>query len=204
MLLLMPLLPDDIDLDSFIALNPPDGWAVTAQGLQRNVHQSSSVHHSPQPSSALLQCCTHDATIFLSAEDISGWSQADLHTVIARAGRLIVTRADRGADIYRAGEVHHVDASPATRAEDTGAGDVFATAFMLAVHEGDDTAARLASAFAAASVECEGPVPLPARAEVEQRLVARAATHPSATPTPVHQAPANQDPPRPARMRPLP
>ena len=203
MLMLMPLLPDDIDLDSFVALDPPDGWAVTAQGLQRTVHQSSSVQHISRPSSSLLRCCTDNVTIFLSEEDISGWSQADLHTVIARAGRLIVTRADRGSDIYRAGEVHHVDASPAARVDDTGAGDVFATAFMLAMHEGDEAAARLASAFAAASVECEGPVPLPARAEVEQRLVARAATHPSATPPPAKQAPANQTPPRPARMRPL-
>ena len=62
---------------------------------------------------------------------------------------------------------------PANMVDTTGAGDVFATAFILAlanapaggnVAMGIVEAGRLASAFAAAKVERVGPVVLPARA----------------------------------------
>jgi sugar/nucleoside kinase (ribokinase family) len=52
----------------------------------------------------------------------------------------------------------------------TGAGDVFATAFILALGEGEATAARLAAAYAAAKVEVVGPAPLPDRSTIERRL----------------------------------
>jgi sugar/nucleoside kinase (ribokinase family) len=62
---------------------------------------------------------------------------------------------------------------PANAVDTTGAGDVFATAFILGVSKlglSDEEAGRLASAFAAASVERTGPAPLPPLSEVGRRV----------------------------------
>ena len=48
--------------------------------------------------------------------------------------------------------------------------NVFATAFILALGDGEASAARLAAGYAAAAVEVIGPGPLPDRAAIEQRL----------------------------------
>jgi sugar/nucleoside kinase (ribokinase family) len=56
----------------------------------------------------------------------------------------------------------------------TGTGDIFAFAFILALHEGHATVSRFTAAFAATSVATFGPSPLPLRAEIERRLAAAA------------------------------
>ena len=175
LLILAPLLPDDIDLPSFAALPARDGRAVLAQGLQRELDESSVISHLSRPSSALLDACTSEASVFLSDEEISGWTREDLDAVARRTARVVVTRGAAGADIYYASQPpRHVDACAATAVDTTGAGDVFATAFMLALHEGEAAAARLASACAAAAVEQRGPAPLPARAQIAARVGAAA------------------------------
>ena len=91
--------------------------------------------------------------------------------MLRRPGHLVVTRGADGADIYSgAGAPFHVDAWPARPIDTTGAGDVFATVFMLSLHDGERRAARLASAYAAAAVEVAGAAALPDRAQVLARL----------------------------------
>ena len=175
LLILAPLLPDDIDLASFAALPARDGRAVLAQGLQRRLDESSVISHLSRPSSALLDGCTNETSVFLSEDEISGWRSEDFEALTSPTARVVVTRGAAGADIYYASRPpRHVDACAANAVDTTGAGDVFATAFMLALHEGEDAASRLASAAAAAAVEQRGPAPLPPRARIAARVGAAA------------------------------
>ncbi len=85
---------------------------------------------------------------------------------------LAVTRAERGAVLYRGGEALDVPAVGATPVDPTGAGDVWAAAFAISYSRSRDP--RAAGAFAAAAaavcVERPGLEGVPARAEIEARL----------------------------------
>jgi 1D-myo-inositol 3-kinase len=65
-----------------------------------------------------------------------------------------------------------MDAFPEMEVDATGAGDTFATAFLIRLHEtGDvDQAARFGAAAASLSVSGVGASAIPSRAEVEDRL----------------------------------
>jgi sugar/nucleoside kinase (ribokinase family) len=91
---------------------------------------------------------------------------------VSQSERLVVTRGAEGASVYRGEERFEVPACPAAAVDTTGAGDTFATAFILAssrLRLDDVEAARLASAYAAAGVERVGPAPLPPLSEIERR-----------------------------------
>ncbi len=72
------------------------------------------------------------------------------------AGRLAVTRGERGAYFVAGGKIWHV-AAPRVRVKDTtGAGDNFHAAFALAVSRGYDMESAVRFSAAAASLSCEG------------------------------------------------
>ena len=175
-LILAPLLPDDIDIESFAAL-PASRIALMAQGLQRHVasHGASegAVTVLAEPAAALLAACDVRTSVFLSREEIAPWPRGAIEDLVASCARVVVTRGADGADVYRAGrEVLHVDASPATPIDTTGAGDAFAAAFAAALACGasDERAGALAARVAAATVEHAGPVRLP---DIASSLAAR-------------------------------
>jgi len=168
--ILAPLLPADVDLASFTAASAR--VALAAQGLQRGVGGDGAVRVLPSPAEALLAACTPSMSIFLSAPDIAGWSQSDLDAVVARVERLVITRGSAGATVHRGHGRIEVPPCPAEAIDVTGAGDVFATAFILGVGSlglDDFEAGRLASAYAAASVELLGPAPLPPLSDMQRR-----------------------------------
>ena len=85
---------------------------------------------------------------------------------------LIVTDGDRGAKVHCGGRWHHVPPFPANQIDPTGAGDVFATAYLIRYQETGDTleSARFASCTASFSVQAESLDSIPTRAQVEARL----------------------------------
>lgn len=85
---------------------------------------------------------------------------------------LIVTKARDGAELHMNGEWHHIDAFPTTEVDPTGAGDVFAAAYLIRLSETSDPleSARFASCAASFCVEDEGVRGIPTRAQVEGRL----------------------------------
>lgn len=174
-LILGPLLPDDVDVASFLDALAPGETALLAQGLQRTVTADGAVAERAGPAPALLAAARDTITLFLSAEETAGWAPGALDTLAARARRLVRTLGAEGAEVRTRDGVTRAAALPAAAVDATGAGDVFAAAFILAVRAGEDTAGRLAAACAAASVERRGPAPLPARAEIEARMAAAAA-----------------------------
>jgi sugar/nucleoside kinase (ribokinase family) len=85
---------------------------------------------------------------------------------------VVVTHAERGATVYYAEESCHYQARPAQQVDPTGAGDVFAAAFMIKMFEAKDPcqAASFANAVASFSVEGPGVTGIPLRQQVEAYL----------------------------------
>lgn len=169
LLLLGPLVPGDMDVPALIAASGAAAVALLGQGLQRRV-AGGRVHSAAAPTAELhaALAAAPRTSLFLSEAEVAPWPPAALHAVAAAAGRLVVTRGAAGVDLYRDGRREHVPAHTAPGPgplDTTGAGDVFATAFILAVTEaadGDDAAAaRIAARVAAASLAVAGPGPLP-------------------------------------------
>jgi hypothetical protein len=94
----------------------------------------------------------------------------------SRARMLVVTLGERGCDVYRQGgaEPFHSPAfKSAQEADPTGAGDVFAAAFLWHLHKGGrdwKTAAEWANCVASFAVEKRGVGGVPKLAEVEKRF----------------------------------
>lgn len=97
--------------------------------------------------------------VFLSDRDIGEFGSADLLARLRRSVPLvIVTRGAEGAILFHRRTECRVGAFPAFEKDPTGAGDVFASVFLLALAEGADAreAARLGSAAGSIAVEAEG------------------------------------------------
>ncbi len=177
-LILAPLLPDEVDVLAFIDDYPAAEVALLAQGLQRAVVPDDRgdtggeglVMHRAQPSSVLLDAARPNVSIFLSQEEVELWPAGALAHLAARAARVVITDGPRGASIIDRAGTRTVAPVPARVVDTTGAGDVFASAFILGLRAGEQFAGRLAAACAAAAVEVVGPASLPPRSALEARL----------------------------------
>jgi len=112
--------------------------------------------------------------LFVSDEDLA---PAQAPAALARWSGLVetvaFTHSERGADVCHRGEWRRIDAFPARSVDPTGAGDVFAAAFLIRLHDADDAwqAARFAACAASFAVEGEGTTSIPDLALIEARLV---------------------------------
>lgn len=111
-----------------------------------------------------------DAAV-VSTEDVDDVSLFDRWANLTRV--LVVTNGNRGSKVHFAGRWHEVLPFDAKEFDPTGAGDVYATAYLFQYHRSGDplNAARFASCTAAMSVEAESYSGIPSLAEVEARLV---------------------------------
>jgi sugar/nucleoside kinase (ribokinase family) len=84
----------------------------------------------------------------------------------------VVTEGQDGATLYYQGETVHCAPRPTKAVDPTGAGDVFAAAFLVRLDETEDPyeAARFANVAASLSVEGEGIESVPTRAEIQSHL----------------------------------
>ncbi|HXG36122.1 MAG TPA: PfkB family carbohydrate kinase [Dehalococcoidia bacterium] len=122
-------------------------------------------HQAPLPPGA--------EALFVSDEDLLGGEQeVALHRWSARVPVVVCTRGEKGAEVAWRDEWRHVQAFPSRMVDATGAGDVFAAAFLIRYAEGADPweAARFAAAAASLVVEGEGVSNVPTRAMVEERM----------------------------------
>lgn len=89
---------------------------------------------------------------------------------------IVVTRAERGAIVYHSGEACDYPARPAQQVDPTGAGDVFAAAFLIRLLETGDPcqAAHFANVVASFSIEGPGVSGIPMRPQVEAYLASKA------------------------------
>ena len=107
----------------------------------------------------------------LSREDVGG-DDAYIAELASQARLLVITDGWHGATLYMDGASHRIAPRPTSEVDPTGAGDVFATSFLLRLAETGDpfVAARFANVAASISVEASGMDSVPYRARVEEWL----------------------------------
>lgn len=140
------------------------------QGWLRRVGADGLIEPSPWRNVSLP---ANASAVFVSDEDLpESERQAALDDWAARVPVVACTRAERGTEVHWRGEWRSVPAYPAQSLDPTGAGDVYATAFLVRFSETGDAwqAARFAAAAASLAVEGEGYSAIPTRAQVEARL----------------------------------
>lgn len=110
-----------------------------------------------------------DAAI-VSADDLADPTQLDAWKEMVPV--LIVTKGGDGASLHTGGRWHEVEPFPTREVDPTGAGDVFAAAYLVRYGETGDVleSARFASCAASFCVEAVGVDGVPSRARVEERL----------------------------------
>jgi sugar/nucleoside kinase (ribokinase family) len=110
--------------------------------------------------------------VVISQDDVA--DRAVIDDWARKARMLVVTLGDQGCDVYRQGEppYHSPAFKSAAEVDPTGAGDVFAAAFLWHLHQSQGdwrTAADWANCVASFVVEKRGVAGVPKLAEVEKR-----------------------------------
>jgi len=146
---------------------------VSAQGWLRRVGPDARVQPIPPESWQAEPVLRPAQMLFVSDEDLPA-SRAEPALVrwSAHVETLVFTRADRGAQVWHRGGWRHIDAFPANALDPTGAGDVFAAAYLIRYRETGDPweAARFAACAASFTVESVGLADAPDREMIEARL----------------------------------
>ncbi len=142
---------------------------LTPQGLLRRWDSDGLVRHGPWLGDDRLLDAS-DVAIF-SEEDLSGDPEF-LSRCVSRVPITLLTRGPGGATLFVRGDPREFPAFPVQEADPTGAGDVFAAAFLIEYHRTRDPNHSTAFACCAASyaVERPGLEGVPDRAMVEGRL----------------------------------
>jgi sugar/nucleoside kinase (ribokinase family) len=150
------------------SLFPQSLVGVSAQGWLRWVDSERRVTSRVWPESPSWA----DAhALFVSEDDLAG-DTSTLERWTAVFPVVAYTQASRGACLHIDGRWCHIDAFPEHEVDPTGAGDVFAAAFLARLYETGDPAlaARFAAAAASISVSREGTLAIADRQQIEERM----------------------------------
>lgn len=150
---------------------------VALQGVLRSVDAGGRVIPNPRPLEAAGALVRPGWCAFLSEEDTAA-PEALAAALAARQTLVVLTRGYNGATLFELdGSTTSYPAVPAQANEPTGAGDCFATAFLVRLAETDsvDAAMRFALAAGALAVEAPGLAGVASRAAIEERMTREAA-----------------------------
>ena len=141
---------------------------VSAQGWLRRVDREHRVRRAAWSGQPFWGGCK---VFFVSDEDL-GRHPEQLERWVADVPIVALTRNRRGARLHMEGRWREIAAFPAREVDPTGAGDVFAAAFLVRYRETDDVAEamRFASAAAACSIEAPATEGIAGREEIERRM----------------------------------
>jgi 1D-myo-inositol 3-kinase len=142
---------------------------VTPQGWMRKWDEQGLV--SPRPWVEAEQILPGVDVLVFSEEDVA--RDADLIQQYTRLARIaVVTRGWRGATVFWNGHAQDFRAFQAREVDQTGAGDVFAAAFLVRLKETGNPylAAPFANCAASFAIEGPGTTTIPTREQVEERL----------------------------------
>lgn len=148
---------------------PSGRLCMTPQGLLRAWDDEGRVRYAPLHD-AVAQLRTVDILV-LSAEDVSG-NRTALDALLDAVPLGVETRAAEGAVVVQRGERVAVAAYPTDVADATGAGDVFAASYFVAIDEGYDpiVAAQRAALAASLAIARLGTSGIPTREQLERQL----------------------------------
>ncbi len=155
---------------------------VVPQGWMRQ--WDAQGHVFPKPWSDAGQVLSAIDVLILSEDDV-GRDEALMRVYAGQVALMVVTRGNRGATVHWQSSSQDLPAYEAQELDPTGAGDVFAAAFLIRFRETGDpyAAASFANCAASFSVEGEGTSTIPTRSQVEARMahgrlrLAREQTH---------------------------
>ena len=175
--LLGPLV-DEITPDVAALFSDESLVIAVPQGWMRRWDADGRVHAKPWESAAAI--LPHLDVLVLSLEDID-YDLARLDPLIAQVPQVVLTEYRDGSTIYQRqpdGQVRQtkIPPRPANELDPTGAGDIFATAFLIRLQEKGDPAhaARFANVTASFGVEHLGVSGIPSR----EQVLAYMADHP--------------------------
>jgi hypothetical protein len=151
------------------AFSPSTLIGATPQGWLRGWDETGLVRHRPWREAERV--LARVGVLIFSAEDVGG----DLGLVrqyAEMAPLAVVTDHRNGCVVWEGGRQTRHPAFDVPEVDPTGAGDVFATAFLLRYAEtrDSDAAARFANCAASFVVEGHGTSVLPTQEQVEHRL----------------------------------
>jgi|CXWL01.1.fsa_nt_gi sugar/nucleoside kinase (ribokinase family) len=141
---------------------------VSAQGWLREVTAEGRVYHAPWRGEPFWAGAS---VVFASDEDLAG-DEDELSRWTEQAPIVAVTRSTRGARVFAEGRWREMGAYPEVEVDATGAGDTFATGFLIRYQETGDAneAARFGAAAASLSVRGVGVEAMGDRAAIEVRM----------------------------------
>jgi sugar/nucleoside kinase (ribokinase family) len=140
---------------------------VTPQGWMRSWDDEGTVHPKVwEAPDALLRRA--DAVI-LSEEDVGG-DMRQVEDYASQTALLVLTAGWKGSTVYYQGETRSFPAPPVREVDPTGAGDIFGTVYLTALHRTADPwlSAQFANCVAAHSVERTGMASIPTDLEIDR------------------------------------
>lgn len=146
--LLCPI-ADEIDPSIITELNNPIIGA-TIQGWLRQWDEEGKVTAKPMNWEALSKA----DFVFLSYEDISQ-QQNIVEKLKSLGNTIVITNDQMGADIYSKGHIYNLPSWPTSVIDPTGAGDTFATAFLIEYIKSGDLKTSAIMGHCAASLVIE-------------------------------------------------
>jgi len=149
---------------------------LTPQGWLRRWDEEGRVY--PQRWEEAEKVLPSIDLLIVSEEDMRG-EAASLRRHLDLPQISVVTQGAQGATLYHKGKRCHILAPQARYVDPTGAGDIFAAAFLVRLAETGNPyiATHFANAAASLSVERAALSGIPTRAEVEEQLEASPYTH---------------------------
>ncbi len=176
-LVLLGPLVDDVSEDMAARLRANAGCekdsqiiGASIQGWLRQWDETGLVGRRRWPGTEVLPYLD---VAFVSEADVADSELTELWTGLVPT--LIVTMRDEGARVHHEGVWHHVPAYPVQEIDPTGAGDVFAAAFLIEYKETRDViaSARFASCAASFVVQGAGTSNFPSRPQIVERMRAQ-------------------------------
>ena len=169
-IVLLGPLAGEVDPAFVRAFAPGTVIGVTPQGWMRSWDGQGRI--SARAWEGAIDILPYANALILSEQDIIGFEE-QLQSYVTLAPLTVITRGPNGARVYQRGRrPFDSPAFPTTEVDPTGAGDVFAAAFLIRLSETNDVlqAAHFANCVASFSIEAMGVRGIPTRAQVEERL----------------------------------
>jgi sugar/nucleoside kinase (ribokinase family) len=142
---------------------------VTPQGWMRRWDGDGRVF--PKPWEGAAGVLNYARVVIFSENDVQR-DENVIQTYARLAEILVVTKGAKGATVYHQGQVRHLPAFETVEVDPTGAGDVFAAAYLIELGRSGDpyAAAHFANCVASFVVEKPGAEGIPTLEQVKQRV----------------------------------
>ncbi len=149
---------------SFVELFPKARVILTPQGWMRKWDSQLPAPIRYQTWDPRPEELRKLSAVVMSIEDVLG-DESKAEQYAQDCPIVVLTRSAKGATLYLDGKPHTIPARPSIERDPTGAGDVFAAAFAIHLHETNDpiAAANFAAEIAGRSVEGPGISAIPRR-----------------------------------------